>query len=78
MRFARTWFAVVGLVVSYHLDARPVSYPGGWTAILENTGDFNALNTHYSPTKDYSLGGRVEYRRDVDYWLNTFQFNQLV
>ena len=58
--------------------ARPVSYPGGVTAITANDADAHVLNLHYSPAADYSLGYRLEYRRDDDYTLQALQMNNLL
>lgn len=58
--------------------ARPVSYPGGWTAITENDGDANSLFVHYSPTATTSFGYRLEYQRDQEFTLNAVQMNNLL
>ncbi len=46
--------AVLGLPLA--AEARPVSYPGGWTAIQSNTGEASSLLVHYSPTAADALG----------------------
>ncbi len=59
-------------------DARPVSYPGGWTSMLTNNSDRNAVHIHYSPTAKYSVGYKLEYWRDDKYTLNAIQVNNLL
>lgn len=58
--------------------ARPVSYPGGWTFVTTNDSDAHALLVHYSPTARYSIGYRLEYKRDEDVTLNALQSNILL
>lgn len=58
--------------------SRPVSYPGGWTAILMNNGDAHSALFHYSPSAKYSIGLRSEYRRDGEYSLTSLQMNNLL
>ncbi|MCA8836727.1 MAG: hypothetical protein K0U66_08955 [Gammaproteobacteria bacterium] len=43
-------------------QARPVSYPGGWTTIQNNDASASTFFVHYSPTRHYSIGYRSEYR----------------
>lgn len=57
---------------------RPVSYPGGITADLNNNGDEHSLLLHYSPSAKYSLGVRSEYRRSNEYALVAIQLNNLI
>lgn len=59
-------------------EARPVSYPGGVTAMLTNNGDKNALHLHYSPSAKYSLGYKLEFWRDGEYGIEAFQLNNLI
>jgi hypothetical protein len=59
-------------------EARPVSYPEGWTVMLKNDGDRHSLHTHYSPTFKYSVGVRNEYDRVGDYQMHSMQLNNLV
>ena len=58
--------------------SRPVSYPGGITAIVTNNGSEHSALFHYSPTAKYSIGLRNEYRREGEYQLSSVQLNQLV
>lgn len=59
-------------------SARPVSYPGGWTVMQRNTGDFSSLHLHYSPTFQDSIGGYVEQNWADDYTFAGAQYNRLV
>lgn len=47
-------------------QARPVSYPGGWTLMIRNNADQNSLHAHYTLDKDHSLGLRVRNDRNAD------------
>ncbi len=58
--------------------ARPVSYPGGVTAMTINDGDTNSLHLHYSPTAKMSLGYKFEYWRDNEMTINAVQMNNLL
>ena len=59
-------------------DARPVSYPGGWTVMQRNTGDFSSLHLHYSPTFQDSIGGYAEQNWADDYTFVGAQYNRLM
>jgi len=59
-------------------EARPVSYPGGWTLMQMNNGDAHSLHLHYSPATNYSVGYRAEYMRESEYMLNSAQVNLLL
>ena len=67
----------MGLIIPT-ADARPVSYPGGWTLMLMNNGDVNSAHAHYSPTAKTSVGYKFEYWRDRDFTLNAVQMNNLL
>lgn len=59
-------------------EARPVSYPGGWTTMLMNDGEKNSAHIHYSPTANLSLGYKFENWRDKEMVLNALQMNNLL
>lgn len=59
-------------------QARPVSYPGGWTLMLMNDKDENSSHIHYSPTAKYSIGWRHEYMRGPKAHVDTLQVNNLI
>ncbi len=66
------------IIFASSAQARPVSYPGGWTVIQTNDSESHSLLWHYSPSAKYSLGYRLEYMRDGDYTLNMLQNNILL
>ncbi len=77
----RTYLFFVLFCLSFYsanAQARPVSYPGGWTVMIMNDGDSNSAHIHYSPSARMSVGVRSEYRREGDYYLNTAQMNNLL
>ena len=59
-------------------EARPVSYPGGWTGVTMNDGERSSLYVHYSPSSKYSLGYKFEYWRDGEYAISALQVNNLL
>lgn len=59
-------------------NARPVSYPEGWTIMQMNDEDANGLHIHYSPTAKYSIGYKAEYWRDMKWQFHGVQLNHLV
>lgn len=61
-----------------HADARPVSYPGGWTWMQLNNGDFSAIHAHYSPTFRDSIGLYSERNWGEDWHFTGLQYNRLV
>lgn len=67
---------VLGFVVS--AQARPVSYPEGWTVMQMNDADAHTLHVHYSPTAHYSIGYKQEYWRNEDWQFQGLQLNYLV
>lgn len=59
------------------VQARPVSYPGGWTVMQMNDMDSYNVHVHYSPTARYSIGYRGEYWRAEDWQFHGAQLNYL-
>lgn len=59
-------------------EARPVSYPGAWTAIQMTDHTASSLNLHYSPTAKMSLGYRGEIDHSNDATMHTLQMNNLL
>lgn len=77
MRFF--FFLLTGsLLFSLPSMARPVSYPGGWTFTTTNDSNANTMVLHYSPSAGYSIGYRLEYKRDEHMTLNALQSNILL
>ena len=74
-----TLFTILFTFVCFNITkARPVSYPGGLTLMLMNSGMKNSLHTHYSPTAKTSLGYKIEYWRNDEFTLNMIQMNNLI
>ena len=70
----------IGLItygITTNVQARPVSYPGGWTIMQMNGGDSHSLHLHYTPSLSYSIGYKAEYMRNDEYMLNSIQHNIL-
>ncbi len=59
-------------------EARPVSYPDGWTVMQRNNGDRSALHIHYSPTARDSIGLYTERNWTDDIQFTGLQYNRLV
>lgn len=59
-------------------QARPVSYPGGWTAMQMNNGDYSSVHLHYSPTFQDSIGLYSERNWAEDWHFTGLQYNRLV
>ena len=59
-------------------EARPVSYPGGWTVMQQNNGDFSSLHVHWSPTASDSIGVYTERNWGEDYQFTGLQYNRLL
>ena len=59
-------------------EARPVSYPGGWTTMQKNNGDYSSLHLHYSPTFTDSIGLYSERNWEADWHFTGVQYNRLV
>lgn len=73
------FFAVLlTFAFSYTANARPVSYPGGWTLMTMNDVDSNSSHIHYSPSPKYSVGWRHEYLRDSKTNADFVQMNNLL
>lgn len=69
---------LLGLTIASTANARPVSYPEGWTFMTMNDGDNNSTHIHYSPTAKYSVGWRHEYFRDSKANADSAQLNYLI
>lgn len=79
MKFLRICAALTGIMaVSTICEARPVSYPGGWTVMQRNNGDNSALHVHYSLTASDSIGLYSERNWAADIHFTGLQYNRLV
>ena len=68
----------VALASGAPADARPVSYPGGWTLMQRNTADYSSVHLHYSPTHRESIGGYGEHNWEADFTFAGAQYNRLL
>jgi hypothetical protein len=68
----------IGLIIPGLSQARPVSYPEGWTLMLMNDGSKNSSHVHYSPSAKTSLGYKFEHWRDKSFKLHAIQMNNLL
>ncbi len=59
-------------------EARPVSYPGGWTVMQQNSGDASSLHIHYSPTFSDSIRLYAESNWANDWRFAGLQYNRLI
>ena len=59
-------------------EARPVSYPGGWTVMQMNNGDGSSVHVHYSPTASDSVGFYAERNWAEDVQFTGLQYNRLL
>jgi len=62
----------------FELQARPVSYAGGWTVASQNNQIQNRVQLHYSPSENHSLGSIFIKDREFDQELLGFQWNYLL
>ena len=58
--------------------ARPVSYVDGWTVMTFNDHNKYSSLVHYTPSRNYSIGYKVEYWKAKEYWINGLNINYLV
>lgn len=65
-------------LVGASAQARPISYPGGWTVMLMNDKDINSTHIHYTLNPKNSVGWRHEYLRDDSIHVDTVQHNFLL
>lgn len=60
------------------IEARPVSYPGGWTWMFMHDGLKDSIHIHYSPTAYTSLGYRFERFVGPALLFHSMQWNYLL
>lgn len=68
----------ISVLMTSTAQARPVSYPTGWTVMLRNDADTNSAHAHYTPDPKHSIGLRVIYDRKGDYVYAGAQVNRLI
>lgn len=79
----KTGYATLGVASAYamasgYAEARPVSYPGGWTWMQMNNGDYASIHAHYSPTFRDSIGLYSERNWSEDWHFTGVQYNRLL
>lgn len=72
------WLVLITLFCTKDINARSISYPGGWTVIQNNDFNGHSLFTHYSPSINYSLGYKIEYWKKKEWFFHGIQHNYLV
>ena len=70
-------YAAIALVSVGTAEARPVSYPEGWTLMLKNDRFNNSLHAHYTTDIRHSVGLRLVYDRERDFVFAGGQANRL-
>lgn len=74
----RLLILIVCLLMAEAIQARPVSYPGGWTVMEQHNRDKTSLHVHYSPTAKTSVGILGLHLRQKDTGLGAIQLNHLI
>ncbi len=73
------WTAIIAFgTTALPANARPVSYPSGWTVMLRNDVDMNSAHVHYTPDRFHSVGLRLIYDREGDFVYTGAQVNRLI
>ncbi|NQY96086.1 MAG: hypothetical protein HRT82_02905 [Henriciella sp.] len=78
LQYAGVTLAIGLAIAAPAAEARPVSYPGGWTVMQMNNGDMASLHVHYSPTFTDSIGLYSERNWGEDWHFTGIQYNRLV
>ncbi|MDA1354000.1 MAG: hypothetical protein O3A01_06005 [bacterium] len=76
-----TWLFIslfISLFMSDLANARPVSYPGGWTSMAHYSTNLWSWHGHYSPTARNSIGYKVVTDSEYDYTLQSVAYNVLL
>jgi len=71
-------FVAAVLMLASPAEARPVSYPGGWTVMQMNDGNRSTAHIHYSPTFQDSFGLYTERNWEEDFQFTGLQYNRLI
>jgi len=76
----KTFLLTLGIlsVTVVGAQARPVSYPGGWTFITENDSSNNNALAHYTVNRNTAVGYRIDYDRDTEKIFHGLQMNNLI
>ena len=63
---------------TFQANARPVSYVGGKTAMVETNAVMDVVNAHYTPSRNYSIGYYGANFRNINTAFNGVGFNYLL
>lgn len=66
------------LMLPLVVEARPITYPGGWSVMTMNDVDVNNIETYYTPSPYYSFGWRHDYWRGPKANMDALQMNVLL
>lgn len=66
------------LMLPWAAQARPITYPGGWSLMTMNDIDVNNVEAFYTPRPYYSVGWRHDYWRDPKASMDALQVNWLL
>jgi hypothetical protein len=69
---------IIMMTATISAEARPISYPGGVSAMVMNDAESNGANIQYSPTATYSIGYTFEHWRADNFNLHAMQVNNLL
>ena len=72
------WFWLTTVIIFEEMNARPISYPGGWTIMQMNDFNKHSILIHFSPKINYSIGYKGEYWKKKEWQFHGSQFNFLV
>lgn len=67
------WAATV-----YPAQARPITYPGGWSVMTMNNPDMNNVQIYHTFSPRYSVGWRHDYWRQPKAHMDAVQVNMLL
>lgn len=74
----RLLIMAISFAISYNTNARPVSYPGGSTMMLQDTDVYRSLHLHYTPKISHSYGYRYEQWKNKNISSHLLQRNDLL
>lgn len=69
---------VFALCIPTIAQARPISYPGGWSFMTMNDPDMNSVQAYYTPDPRYSFGWRHDWLRGPEAHMDALQLNVLL
>jgi len=78
MRVAGLGVTLIALLFAQAAQARPVSYPDGWTLIQRHDGSRSSILGHYSPTAAGAFGLYLERNWTQDFTYIGLQYNRLL